>query len=264
MVRALTSITAASLATLLAAGCGAPPADMPITEIVAGMASVEAGLFQMGCNAYVDDACENDERPYHQVELAGFHIDRTEVIQAKYASCMRSGDCTAPGNETACNWDPEANIGHPVVCVTHEQAEIFCQSFGKRLPTEAEWERAARATAGWIYPWGNDDPDCNLVNSLECGNGLVEVATRPDGASSDGTYDMAGNAAEWVADWYHDAYYGSSPYFQPTGPLSGTLRVVRGGSIFTDATYARASNRGANEPDTYSAAIGFRCAMDML
>jgi formylglycine-generating enzyme required for sulfatase activity len=224
----------------------------------------------MGCNEEVDTQCLDDEYPYHEVTLASFAIDRTEVTAEAYAECVSAGECSPPAL-TFGDRQPCANTSgqQPVACVDWFQARDFCASIGKRLPTEAEWEKAARGTDGRMFPWGNDAPDCSRAHlGAPCpvsAEPLV-VGSKPAGASPYGALDMAGNLFEWVSDWYGVAYYVSSPAENPPGPATGTRRALRSSSSSFALEYgSRVSLRGpdylAATPDDTSNAIGFRCAL---
>jgi formylglycine-generating enzyme required for sulfatase activity len=219
------------------------------------MVSVEAGSFVMGCNEEVDDACDDDELPPHEVSLSEFEIDVTEVTQDQYAACVTAEACPAP----TCEWDCSLT-DHPASCVNWAAAKSFCSWAGKRLPTEAEWERAARGDDGRKFPWGNDDADCSLANLAGCGDAAVPVGSFADGASQFGALDMAGNLVEMVADFYGATYYAESPTENPTGPASGERYGGRGGGFKSDADWLRVSKRDWYDADDSGTSLGFRCA----
>jgi iron(II)-dependent oxidoreductase len=216
---------------------------------------VPGASFMMGCNADVDEQCDDDEKPQHEVALSAFAIDRTEVTQDQYAACIGSGACTPP----ACPWDC-SHTDYPATCLDWAQAQAFCAWAGKRLPTEAEWELAARGKKAQKYPWGNDDPDCSLTNMAGCGDEVVPVGSLPDGASPYGALDMAGNVVEMVADYYDAHYYADSPTDDPTGPANGTRYGGRGGGYKSETVWQRASKRDWYNFDDEGSALGFRCA----
>jgi serine/threonine-protein kinase len=238
---------------------------------------VPAGEFLMGSTEADSEAAE-DEKPQHTVHLDAFWIDKTEVSNAQYRQCVEAATCRAP---TTCDWEEPTNddgskTDHPVVCVSWHDAQAYCQWAGARLPTEAEWEKAARGSGGPIYPWGYDF-DCSkgnfddetqyddyVVPGGEGCDGYVRTApvgSFPAGASPYGVLDMAGNVWEWVADWYDADYYGASPARNPPGPDAGEYRVLRGGSWYPRSGYARAANRGNGNPDYRVTYIGFRCGV---
>ena len=241
----------------------------------------------MGCNDRLDSECEADESPLRRVHLDSFHIDRTEVTQAAYRKCVLAGKCTDPdlgGSE--CNWDKPQREDHPINCVTYAQAEAYCRSVGKRLPTEAEWEKAARGTDERLYPWGNYKPNGSsplVANFADASRKVAfpsatwaldqyddhhvptaPVGTYPRGASPYGAVDMAGNVWEWNSDWYDEDYYRTAPGTNPTGPAKGLRYVIRGGSFGAALVYMRASSRDSDPPDQDGDHIGFRCARSAL
>jgi formylglycine-generating enzyme required for sulfatase activity len=232
-------------------GAGWKP-DEYVVDCKGGICTVPAGNFWMGCNVEVDDDCDSDESPYHKVYVDAFEVYTTEVTVYAYDACVTAGQCDAP----VCAQD---GGDRPVVCVDWFDADSYCGWAGKRLCTEAEWEKAARGTDGRTYPWGNEAPTCELAVMNGCPGTAQPVGSKPVGASPYGALDMAGNVWEWVADWYDRSYYLSSPAGNPTGPASGSNRVVRGGSFDSGADNLRASNRHDDVPSFTYGILGFRC-----
>ena len=233
------------------------------------MVPVEAGSFWMGCNEEVDLDCAADEYPYHEVTLSAYAIDRNEVTAAEYATCVQQGECTEPLYNLSGNGICISNTGtQPANCVTWFQADDYCSWAGGHLPTEAQWEKAARGNDGRLYPWGNEPPNCNLMNNGECGmNDFEPVGTYPAGASPYGALDMAGNVMEWTADWYSASYYIQTPDSDPQGPVTGTWRMIRSSIHIAGDIGARTSTRAAIydglfqvAPDSAGGFLGFRCA----
>jgi len=220
----------------------APSEDTKVVKDGKEMVRVSAGEFFMGCNEKVDKECDSDEKPGRIVDLPGFAIDKTEVTVADYKKCMDAGKCTQPGTGSLCNWGVSGRKNHPVNCVDWGQAAAYCKWVGKRLPTEAEWEKAARGTDGRKYPWGNtwDEKKANVGSS-----GTVPVDSYADVESPYGALNMAGNVWEWTADWYDEEHKD---------------RSVRGGSWLTNPQYARVSSRYRVVPGPRVDDIGFRCA----
>ena len=182
---------------------------------------VPAGEFLMGSTDADLDA-KADENPQHKVTMDTFWIDRTEVAKDQYQKCVDAGKCAVP----VCSGTGISD--HPVVCVSWQDATNYCAWAGRRLPTEAEWEKAARGTDGRKYPWGNEAPDDKRLNYNANVGKTSAVGSYPSGASPYGALDMAGNVWEWVADWYDQNYYTSSPAQNPAGPDAGQFRVGAG------------------------------------
>ena len=220
---------------------------------------VPAGEFTMG-----SDSGEQDEMPAHTVSLDAFWIDQTEVTNAMYAKCVADGAaCVPPSAERSDKRDNYYGISefdnYPVVYVNWDQAKVYCLWAERRLPTEAEWEKAARGTDGRIYPWGNESPNANFLNYKAVVGDVTEGGKYPSGASIYGAYDMAGNVLEWVNDWYGETYYKDSPASNPLGPDIDVFRVYRGGSWNSDSNSVRSAYRYGSGPSGTSDELGFRC-----
>jgi sulfatase modifying factor 1 len=216
------------------------------------MIHIPAGEFLMGSN---DGS--NDEKPQRKVYLDGYYLYKNLVTVAQYRKF-----CQAKGRRMplAPSWGWQ--LDHPMVNVTWEDAAAYATWAGCRLPTEAEWEKAARGTDGREYPWGNEWDASKCANSVGSSrSSTAPVGSYPRGASPYGCLDMAGNAWEWCADWYDESYYKSAPNRNPAGPTSGTYRVLRGGSWddFNPIGF-RAAFRLRYFPDFRSGDGGFRCA----
>ena len=203
---------------------------------------------------------EADEQPRRTVVVAPFSIDADEVTRADYARCVAAGACKPPVGEPA--RDTTSRL--PVTGVTWHDAAAYCRFVHKRLPTEAEWERAARGPDGRTYPWG-DAPECARANfgNFEGEGRCPKNPGHPVDVGSYGggeLHDLAGNVWEWVADWYDARYYARAPSTNPPGPRHGERRVVRGGACCSMFGLPRASNRNAFPPDYRDDDLGFRCA----
>jgi formylglycine-generating enzyme required for sulfatase activity len=263
------------------------------------MVLVPAGAFRMGstdeelgdvyaiCNPILGEAeCRSqgfeEEQPPHDVTLDAYYIDVYEVTNEQYALFMNEMGNQSGGNvqwyEAADDkariqfvdgkWQPiEAYARHPGTEMTWYGAQAFCEWRGGRLPTEAEWEKAARwnPTTGEVsvYPWGATQPDAQQANYALTGNNTRPVGSFEAGKSPLGPYDMAGNVFEWVADWYAGGGYGTSdPVNDPTGPAEGTTKILRGGSWGDNAFFLRTANRGTLLPTLGLNYVGFRCVKE--
>jgi len=208
----------------------------------------------------------SDFVPLHSVSVSAFKLDKYEVTNARFQLCVDAGCCDPPrydGSYTGREpYYGNAAFGFwPVVFVSWDQAKQYCEGAGKRLPTEAEWEYAARGDDGRLFPWGSNTPDGSLANFGGARDGdTAQVGSYAAGASPFGVDDMAGNVWEWVADWYDPGYYGASPAADPKGPDSGLAKVARGGSFGSDATTLYSFYRGVYLPEDSYANLGFRCA----
>ena len=206
---------------------------------------------------------EYNNAPKQTIFLDEFYIDQYEVTNILYQKCVQEGSCQPPKSISSVNSKeyyilPEFRH-HPVIQVTWEDAQTYCQFVGKRLPTEAEWEKAARGTDGLTYPWGDDPPSKERAN-FDSSTDLVAVGSYPDGTSPYGAYDMAGNAWEWVADWYQHDYYQQAPKENPQGPEKATNKVIRGGAWQTKHFTLEAGRRKNRNPSAKDSDLSFRCA----
>ena len=238
-------------------------AALPVAE---GMVSVPAGWFLMGSDPDHDRVAGPQEQPRRKVYLDAFEIDQYEVSNTHYLRFILATQGSVPPY-----WKgepfPDKMASHPVIGVSWYDAEAYCRWVGKRLPTEAEWEKAARGTDGRLYPWGNELPGWLRTNIAHPGSKrgiryppLANVNRYERGVSPYGVYQMAGNVAEWVADWFDPDYYRRGPSENPRGPIQGEDKVFRGGSWNEDPEVARSAGRGSYPPDYRSYLIGFRCA----
>jgi eukaryotic-like serine/threonine-protein kinase len=226
------------------------------------MRLVSAGNFIMGNS----DSQYSEEKPTHTVYLDDFYIDRYEVTNVMYKACVDTGACQPPDQTTSSTRDSYyGNTEYdnfPVIFVGWEDANAYCQWRGMKLPSEAQWEKAARGPDGRTYPWGENIDD-TYANYNDSAGDTTEVGSYEKGKSPYGLYDMAGNAWEWVADWFSSSYYLDTPLTNPPGPVSGDYRVLRGGSWHNQAETVATSSRGWNQLEFFeNTDFGFRCAMD--
>jgi formylglycine-generating enzyme required for sulfatase activity len=256
-----------------------PPTATPETLIhlptKARMLFIPGGQFTMGN----DESEDEDEQPAHPIRLDDFFIDETEVTNGQYAVCVEDGACPPPQRNSAtyhpAYYGTEAFDDYPVIHVTWNHAQTFCEWRDARLPTEAEWEYVAgfdpEVGIKLNYPWGNafDGTQLNFCD-INCPNGTLEwndthsdtapATSFPDGRSPYGAYNMSGNVYEWVIDWYSTDYYGTSVEINPYGPLEGEAKVIRGGSWISDGDDVTVTARGRYLPSVSRANVGFRCA----
>jgi eukaryotic-like serine/threonine-protein kinase len=216
---------------------------------------VPAGEFQMGTNFGNDD-----EEPLHTVYLDAFWIDQTDITNSLYQKCIDAGVCQSTSTgPRGCGATGFYGPKQPVVCVDRDMAKTYCEWTGRRLPTEAEWEKAARGIDGRIYPWGNIPPNSDLLNSDGNIGQTMDVGSYPSGASPYGVLDMAGNVWNWVSDWYSPNYYQDSLKGNPQGPTVGEDGVFRGGSWGEGQNEVLTYHRRSYSPDLMDLNTGFRC-----
>ena len=225
-----------------------------------GMVVIPAGEFWMGAEDGLQDA-----RPLHRVHLSSYWFDKYEVTNARYRQCVEGGGCTPPKDRLMFE-DPQ-RAQHPVTNITWGQARAFCQWQGKRLPTEAEWEKAARGTDGRRYPWGNNEEVLKRhmrKEELTADASGAELAGRQTATASPyGVFDLIGSVSEWVKDWYAEDFYQASPARDPQGPSRGSFRVLRGGEWNEKAPNLQASYRGWDDVTYWGPTLGVRCAEDV-
>ncbi len=222
------------------------------------LVEVPAGAFLMGCDPDVDPACEDDELPQREVTLAAFTILRTEVSHAAWQACEDDGACEPPLLPSDLVLSPQL----PVTGITYLSGEAFCAWAGLRLPTEAEWEKAARGDDGRLYPWGDAEPACDLAHGRGCDEPLLPVDSLEAGASPYGVLHTSGNAWEWVSDGYAHDYYEEAPSEDPPGPEGSSLQLLRGVAVYSSSDALRVSNRQVAVPGMTCPMCGLRCAGD--
>jgi len=260
------------LLLVLLAGCSSEPAGEE-GQGEPDMVFIPAGEFIMG-----NDGGGDDEKPEREVFLDAFYIDKYEVTNAQYKECVDAGTCNPPVHTSSPDrlsyYDNPEFDNYPVIWVTWDDAQTYCQWRAKRLPTEAEWEKAARGTDGRLWPWGNSDPDGSKLNlcDVNCTYewkeahiddgylGTAPVGSFEAGKSPYGVYNMGGNVREWVADWFAPDYYANAPDRNPPGPSSGIGRVLRGGSWRSNIPVASSTYRLWYSPEVKDEYVGFRCA----
>lgn len=238
----------------------------------APMVLIPEGPFPMGV-PHGDRDGGRDEYPRHDVFVNNFYIDKFELTNSRYLEFVKAANHRIPQNPknaTRNLWQgetiTESVADRPVINVDWADANAYCQWAGKRLPTEAEWEKAAKGTADRRFPWGNVEPTNKHLNFNQQWIGektLMPVGSYELGKSPFGVYDMAGNVWEWVNDWYDAKYYEKSPAKNPTGPESGTKRVLRGSGWQNETPTVRIFTRVDSDPTIRNESTGFRCAMDV-
>lgn len=228
--------------------------DLPAPQrLTRDMALIPAGWFQMGSP---DNEGNANERPRHKVYLEAYHLDQRPVTVAQYRAYAQATGRSLPAQPA---WNKDA---HPVVSVEWNEAQAYCASLGKRLPSEAEWEKAARGKSDAKYSFGDSEVQLSSHAWFSNNSG---GSTHPVGQkhpNSYGLYDMQGNAAQWVSDWYGESYTGAAPN-SPPGPPSGAMRVLRGGSWSSPASACRAASRDWFFPEGRADTNGLRCAVSV-
>ncbi len=277
VVAALTEITTLTPTTRPTATPIPTPPPFVDEKTEARMIFIPGGLFRMG-----NDSADLDEAPFHRVRLDPYFIDEFEVTNGQYALCVEEGECAAPDRLGATLYQNYyrdlAFQDYPVIFVNWFHAQSYCAWRGARLPTEAEWERAAGFDVSqgvrYVYPWG-DEFDGELVNYCDVNCPIADrdaafddgygdtapAGTYPDGISPVNIFDMSGNVMEWVSDWYDADYYQFSTDTNPQGPLDGEFKALRGGSWLSNQDEVRVSGRSSFHPTVARANLGFRCAM---
>jgi len=237
------------------------------------MVRVPEGIFPMGVPKAARDGGV-DERPNHDVFVDNFYIDKYEVTNGRYLPFITETGHRAPQHPRdpskglwQGNTMPESIVDLPVINVDWYDADSYCKWAGKRLPTEAEWEKAAKGQNDWRFPWGNVEPTDRHLNYNQVWRGeatLVPVGIYEAGKSPYGAYDMAGNVWEWVADWYDPQYYSKSPARNPKGPETGTHKVLRSSGWQVETPQVRIFTRIRMDPLGRNHSTGFRCAKDVV
>ena len=284
--------TATATATSTATPTSTPT---PTVTPTLGIGSLRNNLFDDALMVYIPEGeflmgsesadADDEEAPEHYVLLDAYWIYQNEVTNAQFAEFVAATNYTTQAELAGVSrvkiegtfedafgayWEAPKGPGstiegmdnYPVIHVSWEDAQAYCAWAGGRLPTEAEWEKAARGEDERTYPWGEAEPDSRLANFDT--DMLVAVGSFPAGASPYGLYDMAGNVWEWVVDWYDADYYSVSPYANPLGPSTGTERVMRGGCIGNTAWRLRTTTRFTHEPEYTGDFLGFRCVVDVM
>jgi formylglycine-generating enzyme required for sulfatase activity len=226
---------------------------------------VPGGAFMMG-----SDSGDPDEQPVHLVTVPAFKMTKTEVTVAQYQACVDSGVCNEPGTGGQCNWGVGGHEKHPANCVSWDKAVTFCQWLGGRLPSEAEWEYAARSGGqAYTYPWGDNSPSCTYAimddGGCGCGGNMTwPVCSKLPGNTEQGLCDMGGNVWEWIQDWYHSSYDGAPADGSAWEDPIGSIRLTRGSGFCASNMTLRNTERSDGTPLSGGAGTGFRCARDLI
>jgi formylglycine-generating enzyme required for sulfatase activity len=223
----------------------------------------------MGSDPKSDPNFWGAEAPIHEVFISEYYIYILEVTNAQYAQCVAEQQCPRPEqiySRTRREYYGNPRFdSYPVVYVTYQMAASYCIWAGGRLPSEAEWEKAARGTDGRLFPWGSELPNADLANYNETGVGdTMPVGSYPNGASAYGILDMGGNVLEWVYDLFDKAYYSYSQLDNPFGPAIGSRRVIRGGAWASGFDGLRTVGRASLHPEQSMENVGFRCVIETL
>ena len=249
-------------------------------DCVSGSVTIAAGSFKMGCDKEVEGNCPEDTVPVHEVALSSYFMDKFEVPVELFELCIAENVCTnddpeKPHYRTSsdlyqCNIGNPDRKNHPANCITWYGAKAYCEWIGKRLPTEAEWENAAKSGKVQIYPWGNT-PVASCDNSVMegsakgCGSNTTSpIGSKAAGVSEQGIFDLSGNVAEYTSDWYEKKFYSTEEASKadtqgPAEPEKDKSKVIRGGSYIYDESHARSSYRGSAKLDAMDTDFGFRC-----
>jgi len=261
-----------ALTLLLATISGCSGSDTDLSDMV----FIPAGSFVMGNSS---ESALPDQRPAHQVYLDAYYIDKYEVTNQEYEAFIMAGGYQKRKfwldegwqfiqrnkiqNHLGLNKDLYNAPDQPVIGVSWYEADAYCRWAGKRLPTEAEWEKAARGAEGFLYPWGNEMIFENIAYNIANGKRTVPVGSFLNNASPYGVMDMAGNVWEWCADWYDETSYSKSPSKNPKGPEKGSDRVLRGGSWVSTRMQLQSTYRYHHLPVHRGFTTGFRCVKDV-
>jgi len=218
------------------------------------LAAIPGGQFIMGQGGA--------DNPQHTVSLDAFWIYRNEVTNQQYAACVAAGQCPLPDLDDNQGYGDRTRANDPVTGVNWEEAYQYCKFVNGRLPSEAEWEKAARGPNGNLYPWGDANPSCSLLNFNNCFGGTTSVITFPKGQSYYSVFDMAGNVFEWVADWYDPNYHASAPSQNPRGPAAGTQKAIRSTGFNSRLSQVTLAERFHDVASAHRPDLGFRCVVD--